>query len=324
MKKTQATIKRLQKPPEGSAPPIFKSRSQREKYDRHCAAGGRAFADLDMRSRHDDAVLLDEIAAVIHGVNREHYQFEQLVNGTAHCLTLQSPDIADLRLGLERRQTACPDFNTSALSDLVLKTTACGYGTPSQGCGEIDPPFTPGTAIGIFTKTFRCGDVPVSVFIALCEKTNRIIPVVGPNFDEGLIVLLKDIALLYRDYAPLNIKIFNPCSDHRSEGILQHLEKVNAVYHREHPDCTGPFFEFSQMEGDSTLHAVTEAVRSAVMLLTSITIEAVGKRLFNSEGRHPFGLNDTMTLVKVLTHFAIKYNAEGQHTARERRLGRLL
>ena len=78
------------------------------------------------------------------------------------------------------------------------------------------------------------------------------------------------------------------------------------------------------MEGDSTLHAVTEAVRSAVMLLTSITIEAVGKRFFNSEGRHPFGLNDTMTLVKVLTHFAIKYNAEGQHTARERRLGRLL
>lgn len=206
----------------------------------------------------------------------------------------------------------------------MLKTTACGYGTPSQGCGEIDPPFTPGTAIGIFTKTFRCGDVPVSVFIALCAKTNRIIPVVGPNFDEGLIVLLKDIALLYRDYAPLNIKIFNPCSDHRSEGILQHLEKVNANYHREHPDCTGPFFEFSQMEGDSTLHAVTEAVRSAVMLLTSITIEAVGKRLFNSEGRHPFGLNDTMTLVKVLTHFAIKYNAEGQHTARERRLGRLL
>ncbi len=51
MKKTQATTKRLQKPPEGSAPPIFKSRSQREKYDRHCAAGGRAFADLDMRSR---------------------------------------------------------------------------------------------------------------------------------------------------------------------------------------------------------------------------------------------------------------------------------
>ena len=103
MKKTKATINRLQKPPEGSAPPMFKSRSQREKYDRHCAAGGRAFADLDMRSRHDDAVLLDEIAAVIHGVNREHYQFEQLVNGTAHCLTLQSPDIADLRLGLERR-----------------------------------------------------------------------------------------------------------------------------------------------------------------------------------------------------------------------------
>lgn len=140
MKKTRTTLNRLQKPPEDSAPPMFKSRSQREKYDRHCAAGGQAFADLDMRSRHDDAVLLDEIAAVIHGVNREHYQFEQLVNGTAHCLTLQSPDIADLRLGLERRQTACPDFNTSALSDLVLKTTACGYGTPSQGCGEIDPP----------------------------------------------------------------------------------------------------------------------------------------------------------------------------------------
>lgn len=136
MKKTRTTLNRLQKPPEGSAPPMFKSRSQREKYDRHCAAGGRAFADLDMRSRHDDAVLLDEIAAVIHGVNREHYQFEQLVNGTAHCLTLQSPDIADLRLGLERRQTACPDFNTSALSDLVLKTTACGYGTPS---GSEDP-----------------------------------------------------------------------------------------------------------------------------------------------------------------------------------------
>ena len=160
MKKTRTTLNRLQKPPEGSAPPMFKSRSQREKYDRHRAAGGQAFADLDMRSRHDDAVLLDEIAAVIHGVNREHYQFEQLVNGTAHCLTLQSPDIADLRLGLERRQTACPDFNTSALSDLVLKTTACGYVRRLRGAAKSIPPLRPARPSAFSRRPFAAATYP--------------------------------------------------------------------------------------------------------------------------------------------------------------------
>lgn len=218
MKKTQTTIKCLQKPPEGSAPPMFKSRSQREKYDRHCAAGGRAFADLDMRDRHHRPdVLTDIMIEAWKRIYTHIYIIEQTAEGTTHTTTLTPPLITVVQDYVDRLKVAFPILADKAYEGNRLQTTGTQAGRPMLLTGEIPEPFIRGAQIGIFTLDFCCGDVPFSVFVALCPRNHFVLPVVAPVFHSGFTTLLAALVKLFAPYAPLSVKLLDPAVCHRSD-----------------------------------------------------------------------------------------------------------
>ena len=323
MKKTQATIKRLQKPPEGSAPPMFKSRSQREKYDRHCAAGGRTFADLDMRDRHHRPdVLTDIMIEAWKRIYTHIYIIEQTAEGTTHTTTLTPPLITVVQDYVDRLKVAFPILADKAYEGNRLQTTGTQAGRPMLLTGEIPEPFIRGAQIGIFTLDFCCGDVPFSVFVALCPRNHFVLPVVAPVFHSGFTTLLAALVKLFAPYAPLSVKLLDPAVCHRSDKVLEFLEKVNEQFRRE-KTTTSPFFMISEMESffedpsyASELRSVTEISRSAVTSFVSQTIEAVALRA-KITPNDVFSTKDSRSLQCALMRWALLYAAEGMRRSKK-------
>ena len=323
MNPTKTTSKRSTKPPEPTDTPAFRSRSQAKRFTRHRKAGGQSYAALDMRNRHHhQGILTDKSIEAWRCIYSHLYVIEQTAEGTTHTATLTPPSLAAVQDLVDHLKVAFPFLSDKAYDGLRLQTTGSEAGRPMLQTGEIPEPFVRGSEIGVFTLDFRCGEVPFSVFLAVSPRNHFILPVVAPVFHRGFTMLLAALVKLFEPFAPLSIKLLDPESCHRSDEVVEFLEKINDRFHETRSDAES-FFQISEMASffdepsyASELRSVTEMSRSAVTSFTTQMIETVALRSKTVPGS-VFNAEDSRTLQCTLQRWSLCYCAEGMRRARK-------